>query len=159
MVGRAHGVIVMSLASEFKAFVLRGNVVDLAVGLIIGAAFGGIVSSLVADILMPPIGYLANGVNFSDLSIDLPAKATDPKFKGMTDAELAAIPDSVKLVPVKIGYGKFLQKVFDFLIVAACLFFIIQAMNRLKKKEAAAPTEPSASDRLLTEIRDELRKR
>ncbi len=149
----------MSLASEFKAFILRGNVVDLAVGIIIGAAFGGIVSSLVADILMPPIGWATGGVNFNDLSVDLPGKATDPKYKAMTEEERAAIPDSVKLVPVKIAYGKFLQKVFDFLIVAACLFFIIQAMNRLKKKEAAAPTEPSASDRLLTEIRDELRKR
>ena len=149
----------MSLASEFKAFVLRGNVVDLAVGLIIGAAFGGIVSSLVADILMPPIGWATGGVNFNDLGVDLPGKALDPKLREKSAEELAAIPDAVKYVPVKIAYGKFLQKVFDFLIVAACLFFVIQAMNRLKKKEAAAPTEPSASDRLLAEIRDELRRR
>lgn len=149
----------MSLASEFKAFVLRGNVVDLAVGLIIGAAFGGIVSSLVADILMPPIAWATGGVNFSDKSFDLPGKMLDPTLKEKSAEDLAKIPDDKKYLPVKIGYGKFLQKVFDFLIVAVCLFFIIQAMNRLKKKEAAAPTEPSASDRLLTEIRDELRKR
>ena len=149
----------MSLASEFKAFVLRGNVVDLAVGLIIGAAFGGIVSSLVSDILMPPIGWATGGVSFSELSIDLPGRMLDPALRDKPAKELEALTDKEKFLPVKIAYGKFLQKVFDFLIIAACLFFIIQAMNRLKKKEAAAPTEPSASDRLLTEIRDELRRR
>lgn len=149
----------MSLASEFKSFVLRGNVVDLAVGLIIGAAFGGIVSSLVSDILMPPIGWATGGVNFNDLAVNLPGKALDPKLKEKSAEELAKIPEAERFVPVKIAYGKFVQKIIDFLIVAACLFFVIQAMNRLKKKEAVAPTEPSATERLLADIRDELRRR
>lgn len=149
----------MSLASEFKAFILRGNVVDMAVGLIIGAAFGGIVSSLVADVLMPPIGWATGGVDFRDKSIDLPGKMLDPALKEKPKEEVDKMPDDKKYVPVKIKYGVFLQKVIDFLIIAACLFFIIQGMNRLKRKEAAAPTEPSSTDKLLMEIRDALRNR
>lgn len=143
----------MSLVSEFKAFIMRGNVVDLAVGVIIGAAFGGIVTSLVSDILMPPIGWATGGVNFADLAVDLPGKMIDPATKDKPPAEQ-------KMIPVKIGYGKFLQKVIDFLIIAACLFFIIKGMNRLsrKKKEEEKPAEMSSTDKLLTEIRDALKK-
>lgn len=144
----------MSLASEFKAFVLRGNVVDLAVGVIIGAAFGAIVTSLVSDILMPPIGWATGGVNFSELSVDLPGTMIDPATKDKPPAEQ-------KTVPVKIRYGAFLQKLIDFLIIAFCLFLIIQAVNRLQrtKKVEEKPAELSTSEKLLTEIRDELKRR
>jgi large conductance mechanosensitive channel len=142
----------MSLVSEFKAFVMRGNVVDLAVGVIIGAAFGGLVNSLVADILMPPIGWATGGVNFSDLAINLPGSMIDPATKDLP-------PEKQVKIPVKIAYGKFLQKIFDFLIIAMCLFFIIKAMNTVQKKQPQAPPEPTASEKLLAEIRDELKKR
>jgi len=148
----------MSLVSEFKAFVMRGNVVDIAIGIIIGAAFGGIVSSLVADILMPPIGWATDGVNFNDLSVNLPGKMLDPALRDKTAEELAKIDEAKKFLPVKIAYGKFLQKMFDFLIIAACLFFIVKGMNTLKKKEEAKPAEPSSTDKLLMEIRDNLKK-
>jgi len=132
----------MSLISEFKQFALKGNVVDMAVGIIIGAAFGKIVSSLVGDVLMPPIGVMLGGVDFSSLSI--------------------TIKDAVDTAPaVVIGYGKFIQTVIDFIIVAAAIFVAIKAMNALKKKEAeappAAPPAPSAQEVLLTEIRDLLK--
>lgn len=142
----------MSVFSEFKKFVLRGNVVDLAVGVIIGAAFGAIVSSLVSDVLMPPIGWATGGVNFSDQSIDLPGSMVDPATKDKPKEEQ-------KMIPVRVKWGAFLQKVIDFLIIAAVLFLIIQAMNRLTRKEAEKPAEPTATEKLLTEIRDELRKR
>lgn len=142
----------MSLASEFKAFIMRGNVVDLAVGVIIGAAFGAIVSSLVSDILMPPIGSATNGVNFADLAIDLPGSMIDPATKDKPVEEQ-------KKIPVKIRYGAFLQKVFDFLIVGVCLFSVIKVMNKLQKKEEAKPAEPTATEKLLMEIRDELKGR
>ena len=148
----------MSLASEFKAFVMRGNVVDLAVGIIIGAAFGTIVSSLVSEILMPPIGWATGGVNFNDLAINLPGKMLDPALRDKSAGELAKIDASKKYLPVKIGYGKFLQKIIDFLIIAACLFFIVKAMNRLKKKEESQPPELSTTEKLLMDIRDSLKK-
>ncbi|QEL14590.1 large-conductance mechanosensitive channel protein MscL [Limnoglobus roseus] len=148
----------MSLATEFKAFVMRGNVVDLAVGIIIGAAFSAIVTSLVSDILTPPIGKLTGGVNFNELSIDLPGTMLDPKLKDKTPEELNKIPEGERNIPVKIAYGKFLQKLFDFLIIAFCLFMIIRVMNRLQKKEEAKPSELTLSEKLLIEIRDELKK-
>src|SRR5262245_4936892 len=144
--------VAMSLASEFKAFVLRGNVVDLAVGVIIGAAFGAIVSSLVSDVLMPPIGWATGGVNFGDKAINLPGSMIDPATKDLP-------PEKQKMVPVKIRWGAFFQRVVDFLIIASVLFVVIQAMNRLKKKEEEKPPEPTATEKLLAEIRDELRKR
>lgn len=131
----------MSMMSEFKKFAMRGNVVDMAVGIIIGAAFGKIVSSFVKDILMPPIGMLMGGADFTDLAIVLKA-ATE---------EAAA---------VTINYGVFIQTVLDFLIIAFAIFMVIKAMNNLKKKEEAAPAEPpkpSAEVELLTEIRDALK--
>ena len=132
----------MKLADEFKAFAMRGNVVDLAVGIIIGAAFGKIVSSIVSDIIMPPIGLLVGGVNFTDLNIVL---------KAATDAAPA----------VTLNYGNFIQVCFDFLIVAFAVFMVIKAMNSAKKKEEAAPAAPPAPSKeetLLTEIRDLLKK-
>ncbi|HVH98445.1 MAG TPA: large-conductance mechanosensitive channel protein MscL [Enhygromyxa sp.] len=127
----------MSFTKEFKEFALRGNVVDLAVGIIIGAAFGKIVSSFVADIIMPPLGLLVGNVDFSDLKVTL---------KEATDAAPA----------VTMNYGLFLQAIFDFLIVALAIFFVVKAMNRMQKSKAEAPTPPAPSteEKLLTEIRD-----
>lgn len=133
----------MSLVSEFKDFAMRGNVVDMAVGIVIGGAFGKIVSSFVADVLMPPIGLLLGGVDFTDLSITLREAA-------------GAAP------AVVLGYGKFIQTVVDFTIVAFAIFLLIKAMNTLKKKEEAAPTEPPKlppQEVLLGEIRDLLKQR
>ena len=135
----------MSIVREFKKFILRGNVVDLAVGVIIGAAFGKIVTSLVSDMIMPPIGWALGGVDFSDLAIELPGSMKDSK-------------DPTKMISVRLKYGAFIQAIIDFLIIAACLFGMIQVMNRLKKKEAEAPAVPTASEKLLTEIRDLLKK-
>jgi large conductance mechanosensitive channel len=142
----------MGMIAEFKAFVMRGNVVDMAVGVIIAGAFGSIVTTLVSEILMPPIGWVTGGVSFTDLSIDLPGKMIDPATRDKQSAEQ-------KFIPVKIGYGLFLQRLFDFLIIALCLFFVIKGMNAMKKKDAAtAPPEPSSTDKLLMEIRDSLKK-
>lgn len=127
---------------EFKQFAMRGNVVDMAVGIIIGGAFGKIVSSIVNDVIMPPIGLLLGGVNFTDFKIIL---------KDAT-ADAAA---------VTLNYGNFIQVTIDFIIVAFAIFMIIKAMNRMKKKEEevpAAPPAPSAQETLLTEIRDLLKK-
>lgn len=127
----------MSIGSEFKEFAMKGNVVDLAVGVIIGAAFGKIVSSLVGDIVMPILGKLVGGVNFSDLAVKL---GTDPTGK-----------------EVLVKYGAFLQSCFDFLIIAFVLFLAIKGINKLKKPAvvvAAAPAAPPKSDLLLEEIRD-----
>ncbi len=132
----------MGLASEFKEFAMKGNVVDLAVGVIIGAAFGKIVSSLVGDLVMPALGKLIGGVNFSDLAIAL---GKDPTGKD-----------------VLIRYGAFLQTMFDFLIIALVLFLAIKGINRLKKPPptvAAPPPPPPRSEVLLEEIRDLLAKR
>ena len=127
----------MDLVNDFKAFVMRGNVIDLAVGVIIGAAFGKIVSSLVGDLIMPPIGYLVGGVNFTDLSLSL----------GGGDQ------------PVTIKYGSFLQTVFDFLIVALCVFLLVKAVSSLYRKPEAKAAEPSTQEKLLAEIRDLLKSR
>jgi large conductance mechanosensitive channel len=132
----------MKLLDEFKAFAMRGNVVDMAVGIIIGAAFGKIVSSVVSDIIMPPIGLLLGGVNFTDLKVVMKAAtATDPA--------------------VTWNYGNFLQVTFDFLIVAFAVFMLIKGINAMKKKEEAAPSTPPPVPKeeiLLTEIRDLLKK-
>ncbi|ENM5785442.1 large-conductance mechanosensitive channel protein MscL [Vibrio metoecus] len=131
----------MSLFKEFKAFASRGNVIDMAVGIIIGAAFGKIVSSFVADIIMPPIGIILGGVNFSDLSFVL----------------LAAQGDAPAVV---IAYGKFIQTVVDFTIIAFAIFMGLKAINSLKRKEEEAPKAPPAPTKdqeLLSEIRDLLK--
>jgi large conductance mechanosensitive channel len=137
----------MSFLKEFKAFAMRGNVVDMAVGIIIGGAFGKIVSSLVADIIMPPIGKLMGNVNFSDLFINLDSS------KGPFDS-LAKAKEAGAAV---IAYGQFINVIIDFIIVALAIFMMIKMMNALKKKEEAAPAvppPPSAQEKLLTEIRD-----
>jgi large conductance mechanosensitive channel len=133
----------MSLIQEFKEFAMRGNVVDMAVGVVMGTTFGKIVTSLVANVLTPPIGYLTNGVSFEDWKRELP-----PVTVG-----------DVTLKPVTIDYGKFMQATFDFLIVAICVFMVVKAMNTVMKKKAAAPKppEPTPSEKLLTEIRDLLK--
>ena len=143
------------MLKEFKDFAMRGNVVDLAVGVIIGAAFGGIVTSLVNDIIMPPIGLLLAGIDFSALKLIL--KAAVPA------AGVAGQPDFVAGTPeVAISYGKFLNAAIKFVIVAWVLFMIIRAMNTLKRKEEAAPppaAEIPADVKLLAEIRDLLAKK
>ena len=138
------------MLEEFKKFVLRGNVVDLAVGVVIGVAFGAIVSSLVADIIMPIIGAVTGGLDFSNYYIPLSSKVQ----QGVAYAD-------AKKQGAALGYGQFLTVLLNFLIIAAVLFFFIQAMNRLVKKEKVAekPAEPAADVKLLTEIRDILAKK
>jgi large conductance mechanosensitive channel len=132
----------MSFVQEFKQFAVRGNVIDLAVGVIIGSAFGKIVSSLVADVITPPLGLMIGGVDFSKLAI---------KLNNPLDAATT----------VTINYGKFLQASFDFLIIAFVLFLMIRTFNRLQKKKDETPAPPPeipADIKLLTEIRDLLKK-
>lgn len=132
----------MKMLQEFKAFAMRGNVVDMAVGIIIGGAFGKIVSSFVGDVIMPPIGLLLGGVDFSDLALTL---------KAAEEGQPA----------VMLKYGMFINTVIDFIIIAFAIFMVIKAMNTLKKKEEekpAAPPEPPADVKLLTEIRDLLKR-
>jgi large conductance mechanosensitive channel len=144
----------MSLIKEFKEFAMRGNVVDMAVGIIIGAAFGKIVTSVVNDIIMPPIGKAMGGVNFADLFISLDSAKT----QGITS--LAKAKETGAAV---IAYGSFINTVIDFTIVAFCIFMIIKLMNSLKRKQPApapaAPPEPTKEEKLLTEIRDVLKAR
>ncbi len=145
----------MSMVSEFKAFVQRGNVVDLAVGVIMGGAFGKIVNSIVADVLMPPIGYLIGGIKFTDLKATLPAVTIPVPDPAKPGAMIQKTLDAAT-----INYGNFLQTTFDFLIIAFCVFMLVKAMNSMKKKEEAAPAaapEPTATEKLLTEIRDALK--
>lgn len=147
---------------DFKAFALKGNVVDMAVGVIIGGAFGKIVSSLVNDVIMPPIGVLTGGVDFKDLKLII--KDAVPAQLDAAGNEVAAAVDAVTL-----NYGMFIQNIIDFLIVALAIFFMIRGIAKLsemsKKKEEAAPEEPapapepSAEEKLLTEIRDLLKEK
>ena len=133
----------MGMLQEFKTFAMRGNVVDLAVGIVVGAAFGKIVSSFVADVIMPPIGLIIGGVNFTKLTFTLKEAAGDA-------------------AAVTINYGNFFQTLFDFLIIAFAIFMVIKGMNSLTQKKEEAPAEPPAPTReeiLLTEIRDALQKK
>ena len=131
----------MSLASDFKAFVLRGNVVDLAVGVVIGVAFGKIVSSLVDQIIMPPIGMLIGGIDFSSYKWILKAAGADGKGE------------------VAVQYGAFFNTMIQFLIIAVTIFLVVQLINRMLAKQAAATAAPAAEVVLLTEIRDLLKTR
>ena len=145
----------MSMISEFKQFAVRGNVVDMAVGIIIGAAFGTIVKSLVADVIMPPIGLALGNVDFSELFIVLQegAKAAAPY------ASLAAAKEAGA---VTINYGAFINTVISFIIVAFAVFLLVKAMNKAQRQDEAqdeAPPEPSAEEQLLSEIRDILKAR
>lgn len=136
------------LIQEFKEFAVKGNAVDMAVGVIIGGAFGKIVSSIVDDIIMPPIGWLIGGVNFSDLKYTLPQ---------------VEIPGVTATAPATINYGNFLQTLLDFIIIAFCVFIMVKGINKLSKKkeeEPAAPApdpEPTNEEKLLSEIRDLLK--
>ena len=132
---------------EFKEFAVKGNAVDMAVGVIIGGAFGKIVTSIVNDIIMPPIGYIIGGVNFSDLKYELPK----------------VVVQGVELAPATINYGTFIQTILDFIIVAFCVFMMVKGINRLSMKKAEEPAAPapepapSAEEKLLEEIRDLLK--
>ncbi|MBN2397186.1 MAG: large-conductance mechanosensitive channel protein MscL [Deltaproteobacteria bacterium] len=130
------------MMQEFKTFAVRGNAVDMAVGIIIGGAFGKIVSSLVADVLMPPIGVLLGGVDFSDLVITIKRATGD-------------------IAAVTLNYGRFIQTVLDFLIIAFAIFMVIKAINALKRKEEtpSSPPPPPKEEVLLTEIRDLLKQK
>ena len=133
----------MSMFKEFKEFAMRGNVIDLAVGVVIGAAFGKIVTSLVDQIIMPPIGLLTGGIDFSQMKWVLkPADNTDPAHK---------------IAEVAIGYGTFINTLIQFLIIAFAIFLVVKAINKLTRREEAAPAPPAADVVLLTEIRDLLR--
>ncbi len=131
---------------DFKAFAVKGNAVDMAVGVIIGGAFGKIVSSIVNDIIMPPIGWLIGGVNFSDLKVTLPARK---------------ITEGIEMQAATINYGNFVQTIIDFTIIALCVFLLVKGISKLAKKEKkaddATPPPPSAEEKLLTEIRDLLK--
>jgi large conductance mechanosensitive channel len=132
----------MGMVKEFKEFAMKGNVVDMAVGIIIGGAFGKIISSFVGDVLMPPIGLMLGGVDFSSLALTLK-------------------PGAEGVQPVLLKYGVFINTVIDFLIIAFAIFMVIKGMNSFKKKQEeapAAPPEPPADVKLLTEIRDLLKK-
>lgn len=137
----------MSFIQEFKEFATRGNVMELAVGIIIGGAFGKIVSSLVADIIMPPLGLIVGGIKFTDLKLWLKEAVVDSSGKVIQDA-------------VTMNVGSFIQTVFDFLVIAGAIFLIMKVMNtlnRTKQKEPPSPPVPSAEVLLLSEIRDLLK--
>ena len=148
----------MKFVDEFKAFVMRGNVVDLAVGVIIGAAFGKIVSSLVSDIIMPPIGKVIGNLDFGNLYIPLSDKVT----QAQAAAEAATPPTHLSLAQAQaagpvLAWGDFVSVTLNFLIVALCIFVMIKIINTMIKKEEAAPAPPSNEEKLLTEIRDLLK--
>ena len=133
----------MSMLQEFKAFAMRGNVMDMAIGIVIGAAFGKIVTSLVEDVIMPPIGWITGGIDFSSLKwVIRPADVSDPAHK---------------VAEVAINYGIFINTIITFLIIAFAIFMVIKALNRMQRKEEAAPAPPPADVALLTEIRDLLK--
>lgn len=135
--------------NEFKSFAVKGNAVDMAVGVIIGGAFGKIVSSIVDDIIMPPIGWLIGGVDFKDLKLTLPS----------VDVGIE------KLAPATINYGNFIQTLIDFIIIALCVFLLVKGINKITKKKEEekvtppAPPAPSAEEKLLAEIRDLLKQK
>lgn len=141
----------MSMVQEFKQFAMRGNVMDMAIGIIIGGAFGKIVSSLVTDVIMPPIGKLMGGVDFSNLFVTL--EASKGTFKTLAEAKAAGV--------ATVNYGLFINTIIDFMIVAFAIFLMMKGMNSMRKREEAkpaAPAEPPADVKLLTEIRDLLKK-
>lgn len=133
------------MLKEFKEFAMKGNVIDLAVGVIIGAAFGQIVSSLVADVIMPPIGLILGGIDFSEFYINL------------SGTPYATLADAKKAGAATINYGLFLNHVIHFLIVAFAVFMLVKQVNRFKHEEAKAPPKPTQQELLLTEIRDILK--
>ncbi|HBZ66622.1 MAG TPA: large conductance mechanosensitive channel protein MscL [Bacteroidales bacterium] len=140
----------MKFIEEFKAFAVKGNMIDMAVGIIIGGAFGKIVTSLVNDVIMPPLGVLIGGINFSSFKIVIREAVSDAAGITTTPA-------------VTLNYGQFIQNLFDFTIIAFAVFLMIKGMNRLRTKQDPQPTappappQPSAEEKLLTEIRDILK--
>jgi large conductance mechanosensitive channel len=137
----------MKVLKEFRDFAMKGNVIDLAIGIIMGSAFGRIISSLVTDVLMPPLGLLIGGVDFTDLRITMKHQILDATGRIINPG-------------VSLNYGKFLQSAIDFTLVALAIFMLVQALNRLKRKQAiseAAPVAPSREENLLSEIRDILK--
>ena len=138
----------MGFISEFKEFAMKGNVMDMAVGVIIGGAFGKIVSSLVSDVLMPLIGKVTGGVSFTDLFVNL----GDGEYKTLAEAQEAGA--------AVLAYGQFIQNIIDFIIIAFCIFLMIKGMNKMKKEKPAEPEAPTGptQEELLTEIRDLLKK-
>ncbi|MGH7808452.1 MAG: large-conductance mechanosensitive channel protein MscL [Thermodesulfobacteriota bacterium] len=142
------------MLKEFKEFAMRGNVVDMAVGIIIGAAFGTIVQSLVSDVIMPPIGLALGNIDFSNLFLLLKEGATAGPYASLADAQKAGA--------VTINYGRFINTIISFIIVAFAIFLLIRAINSMKKQEEAAPAPPPApsnEEKLLAEIRDILKQR
>ncbi len=134
---------------DFKEFAMRGNVIDMAVGVIVGGAFGKIVTSLVNDVIMPVVGVLTGGVNFTNLALELHPAELDADGNVVSEA-------------VNLQYGMFIQNIVDFLIIAMCIFVAVRMLSKLKKKEEPAPEkapEPSAEEKLLTEIRDLLKEK
>jgi large conductance mechanosensitive channel len=151
---------IMSLVKEFKEFISRGNVVDLAVGVIIGGAFGAITNSLVKDVVMPPISYLLSGVDVSSWKFVIAPAVMGPNPKTPLDIDSSHF---IQLKPeVDLTYGNFLQATLNFLIIAAVIFLLVKGINSLKRQEAAKPVDPpvpSAQEKLLMEIRDLLAKK
>ena len=144
----------MKLFKEFKEFAMKGNVVDLAVGVIIGSAFGKIITSMVSDVLMPPIGILLGRVDFKELKLVVQKATEDEVMKGMSLVK-------VKIPEVTINYGLFIQNVIEFFIIAFCVFMVIKGMNQMNKRPVEAPAPPPGptnEEKLLTEIRDLLKK-
>ncbi len=135
----------MSMLQEFKAFAMRGNVMDMAVGIVIGAAFGKIVTSLVSDVIMPPVGWISGGIDFSAMKwVIKPADDSNPAHK---------------MAEVAINYGSFINTIITFIIVAFAIFMVIKMMNRMQRKQEEVPAAPPADVALLTEIRDLLKNR
>ena len=153
----------MALLKEFKEFALKGNVMDMAVGVIIGSAFGKIVTSLVNDVLMPPIGVLAGNADFSNLKLDI-SRVRDTVAAGTELLSRDAAAAEAAREPVYLHYGAFLQQCIDFVIIAFCVFLLVKLMNRITRKKAAAapqpaPPAPTREEQLLAEIRDLLKQR
>lgn len=151
----------MAFFKEFKEFALKGNVMDMAVGVIIGGAFGKIVSSLVNDVLMPPIGVLVGNVDFSDLKLDI-SRVREAVSAGSEIITHDTAATATATEPVYLCYGAFLQQCIDFAILALCVFLMVKLMNRLTRKKpdpAPATPAPTKEEQLLTEIRDLLKKR
>ena len=135
----------MGLMSEFKDFAVKGNAIDMAVGIIIGGAFGKIISSLVGDVIMPVVGQFTGGINFSD------------KFTNLGDGAFATLAEAQEAGAPVLAYGNFIQNVFDFIIVAFVIFMMVRSINNMKKAEEAKPSEPAEDVLLLREIRDNLK--
>ena len=148
----------MKIVEEFKTFIMRGNVVDLAVGVIIGAAFGKIVTALVGDLIMPPIGKAIGNLDFTNLYIPLSDKVAQAQadFIAKNPGGHLSLADAQKAGPV-LAWGDFVTATLDFIIVAFCIFLLVKGINAIIKKEEAAPPAPTNEEKLLTEIRDLLK--